>query len=147
MAAAKKNSKKKAKTKKPAAKKITKKEKGEAEEKASLIERRRSLRKRRRTVRMQQAGSRITNVEVVAGVASKTTLLTRTRIVRKREEIGILPIDKNVMIKSLVETGSIDNLAKKFGTTKQAIGGWFGRRGLAVHDVVDDNSDRKKEVL
>ena len=59
----------------------------------------------------------------------------------------MLPIDKNVMIKSLVAAGSISALAEQFGTTKQAVGAWFGRRGLQAMDIVDSAKDRKKEIL
>ncbi len=143
---------KKKATKKTAKKRVAKKKargaaSTEIESKMSLAERRRALRKRRRTMRLQQVSSSITSVQVVAGTGSRANVLTRTRIMRKRQEIGVLPIDKNVMIKSLISAGSVEGLAQRFGTTKQAIGGWFGRRGLAVQDVTDEGGDRKKEIL
>lgn len=113
---------------------------------SSANEKKESLAKRRRTLRMQKAVSKLTSVEV-AGTASKAMILTRTRIVLKREQIGVLPIDKNVMIKELIKAGSVEGLARRFGTTKQAIGGWFGRRGLAVQDIAQEGGDRKKEIL
>ncbi len=96
---------------------------------------------------MKKAGTSITDVGMVAGTASRSTLLTRTRIIRKREDIGILPIDKNVMIKELIQAGSITKLATRFGVTKQAIGSWFGRRGLQAVDVAGEHATHKKEIM
>ena len=163
MAIKKKAAKKKTATKKKTAKKSVKKSgkkaakktlkresssnEASAEQKASLAERRRSLRKRRRTIRLKSAGSAITNVNMLAGTASRATVLTRTRIIRKRENIGALPIDKNVMIKELIQAGSVSKLAARFGVTKQAIGSWFGRRGLQAVDVNDRGEPHKKEIM
>ncbi len=157
--AAKKKTAKKAVKRKKAAKKAAKKtakktakrqndeESQDSSVRRSLTERRRALRKRRRTIRLKSAGTAITSVNIVAGTASRSTLLTRTRIIRKRDNIGVLPIDKNVMIKELIQAGSVSNLATRFGVTKQAIGSWFGRRGLQAIDVTDGDTPHKKEIM
>jgi len=150
MAARKKAAKRKtarSSTKSKSQAKSVKKSASEGRRKMSLAERRRALRKRRRTIRMQKATSAITNVRILPGMASKEMPHTRTRIMRKNDKNAGLPNDKNVMIKALVAAGSVSALAEDLGTTKQAIGAWFGRRGLQAIDITQTQRDRKKEIM
>ena len=117
---------------------------GHRRQRMSESKRKRAAARRRRTLRMRKASSSLTRVSVVAGIGSKVTVNTRTRVFVKRQNINILPTDKNVMIKQLVEAGSIKNLAEHFGVTRGAISSWFGRRGLQVMDV--DPLDEDDEI-